>query len=431
MNTTCRAALLLAAALLLTACNDDDNPAPAPTPTPTTYTVTPSGDAHVSVAPATPQTVTDGDTLTFTLTPDSEYLLDASAGGSCPTGSFSGNTYTTGAVTADCTVMFSTTPLPATLALSNSILALSVTGGTATGAPTGSPRVLTLTNTSAATAFNLALGFPSFPAGTTATTTCGGSLAAADSCTVTITPGATATSDGTNPCTTGTAPVPGTLSVGADNASTVQANVVVLGYGCIWQGGYVFAFDDTTPITSNVGGKVAATADQAAPYPNGVLWGADGTGTVDYADIAGTDDADTTPCVGARDGACNTLQITDYHETSAPGAPVNLANYAAGLCKQTIAGYSDWYLPAACEMGYEGAGCGTAGTPALDNLQSNLVDRNGLGLLAGFYWSSTEFSAQPAQSALGYYFASGGGATTTSAQKADLMGARCARAITP
>ena len=38
-------------------------------------------------------------------------------------------------------------------------------------------------------------------------------------------------------------------------------------------------------------------------------------------------------------------------QNTATGAPIPLSDYAVGLCKQPINGYSDWYLPAACEMG--------------------------------------------------------------------------------
>ncbi len=68
---------------------------------PVTHTVTPTAGANGSIAPSTPQTVNDGSTAVFTLTPDAHYrVADASGCG----GSLSGNTYTTGPITADCTV---------------------------------------------------------------------------------------------------------------------------------------------------------------------------------------------------------------------------------------------------------------------------------------------------------------------------------------
>lgn len=183
-----------------------------------------------------------------------------------------------------------------TLSMSISNLALSVTGLTeygVSGTPSsGLARVITITNTGSSTAVNLSITPPTWPAGTAHLTNCGSTLAASGSCTITVTPGSTATSDGTNPCSSnGTAPLPGAVQVSADNATTVSTDVVVLSYGCIYQGGYVYAFDDTTPNTSSVGGKVATTSDQAAPYPNGIVWSSNGgtgggTGGSDPVDVS-------------------------------------------------------------------------------------------------------------------------------------------------
>jgi hypothetical protein len=65
------------------------------------YTVTPSAGAHGAISPSTPQSVNHGSTIQFAVTPDSGYT--ASVGGTCG-GSLVGNTYTTNAITADCTV---------------------------------------------------------------------------------------------------------------------------------------------------------------------------------------------------------------------------------------------------------------------------------------------------------------------------------------
>ncbi len=66
-----------------------------------THTVTPTAGAHGGIAPGTPQTVIDGATTTFTLTPDAHYAIDSVNG--CG-GSLNGLVYTTGPITADCTV---------------------------------------------------------------------------------------------------------------------------------------------------------------------------------------------------------------------------------------------------------------------------------------------------------------------------------------
>ena len=67
----------------------------------TTYTVTANAGANGSVSP-TSATVDSGNTADITVTPDSGYEIDSVSG--CGTGTLSGNTYTTGAVTENCTV---------------------------------------------------------------------------------------------------------------------------------------------------------------------------------------------------------------------------------------------------------------------------------------------------------------------------------------
>ncbi len=66
-----------------------------------THVVTPSAGSNGAIAPDTPQTVDDGDTIQFTLTPDAHYAIDGVSG--CG-GTLDGDTYTTGAITSDCTV---------------------------------------------------------------------------------------------------------------------------------------------------------------------------------------------------------------------------------------------------------------------------------------------------------------------------------------
>ncbi len=337
------------------------------------------------------------------------------------------------------------------LTASISELALSVTGFTeygVTGTPSsGVARVITITNTGSIDAVNLAVAAPTWPSGTSNTTTCGSTLAASSSCTITIIPGTTATSNGINPCSTGTAPVPDVVQVSADNASPVSIDVVVLSYGCIYQGGYVYAFDDTTPNTGNVGGKVVTTTDQAAAYPNGVIWSSNGVSgnpsDVVYNSIYGISETSTTSsanpssgqvsgqtaCDGATNGLCDTNNIFVYYQNNATNAPINLAYYAAGLCKQTISTYSDWYLPAICEMGYGSSACGTSSVPTLQNIQSSLINISGFSAPAGLYWSSTEYSSVPQFYAWYEFFTSSGGSTQNGLIKAFQFGVRCSRAF--
>jgi len=66
-----------------------------------THVVTPVAGAHGSIAPDTPQTVNDGDTIAFTVTPDVNYLISDVTG--CG-GTLVASVFTTAPVTADCEV---------------------------------------------------------------------------------------------------------------------------------------------------------------------------------------------------------------------------------------------------------------------------------------------------------------------------------------
>jgi hypothetical protein len=220
--------------------------------------------------------------------------------------------------------------------------------------------------------------------------------------------------------------------------------VVVLSYGCIYQGGYVYAFNDTTSTSLSVGGKVASTVNQATQYSPGIIWSSNALGSTptpqntSVDEIPGIDEISTTTtgsptysafsgffastytnmnpftsasfsqCNGALDGSCNTANILTFYNQfitnnndlaggtplfTASAGPTPITYYAAGLCKQTISSYSDWYLPAICQMGYSSSGntpCGTLASPTLQNMLSNLVNFNTLNLIAGTFWSSTQ-----------------------------------------
>jgi hypothetical protein len=77
---------------------------------PTNYSVTPSG-SNVSISPSGVQSVTAGNRASFTVTANSGYVLSASVGGTCPAGSWSGSSYSTGVINANCSVSFSATPV--------------------------------------------------------------------------------------------------------------------------------------------------------------------------------------------------------------------------------------------------------------------------------------------------------------------------------
>jgi hypothetical protein len=64
--------------------------------------VTPTAGANGTISPNTPQYVPDNETITFTVTPDSSYLIDSVTG--CG-GTLTGNSYTTAPLSEDCEVV--------------------------------------------------------------------------------------------------------------------------------------------------------------------------------------------------------------------------------------------------------------------------------------------------------------------------------------
>ena len=73
-----------------------------PTASPSVYTVTPTAGAGGSLSPSDALPVAAGQRLALTVTPDNLYQVD-SIGGTCG-GTFNRTTYTTNAISADCTV---------------------------------------------------------------------------------------------------------------------------------------------------------------------------------------------------------------------------------------------------------------------------------------------------------------------------------------
>jgi len=185
----------------------------------------------------------------------------------------------------------------------------------------------------------------------------------------------------------------------------------------------VYAFDDTTPDTGSVGGKVAALTGQAppniysGPQSSSIIWSATSTGSYDGGvSIWGIDETSTASspspnasstqsatsyagqqnCNGNMDGQCDTNNIDIYYRTFASPPVTTPSFYAAGLCKALTNPSSDWYLPAICEMGpaSNGSGC-PAGQNMLENLSFLIGDptqgtpgtscSNGVNCLAGNY----------------------------------------------
>ena len=341
---------------------------------------------------------------------------------------------------------------PVTLTASVTTLALSVNDPGLDPALTGNPRQITITNTSAVeTAFDMVLTVSNpTPAHPIITTTCG-DIPPHGTCTITITPnGPTASAVPYN-----LTPTPITLTLTGNNTNTLSPTVNILGYGSVYQGGYLFFVDDSYtdyPISTSIGGKIVALNDQMPASP-GVIWSSNGTGgmNADYVfDIIYGIAQDSTPslpdpstnqvagqnaCLGKTDGACNSNNIFVYYENFSTPHPINHSYYAEGLCKQTISGYSDWYLPAYCEWGPSSffLTCPEQNTitDLMPLIGSTIPCTTPTGCLAGTYWSSTEeVSGGPSETALVWVIFQGGTLGEGNSKNGQ-NSVRCARHLTP
>lgn len=316
----------------------------------------------------------------------------------------------------------------------NATISASVTRlGLAAG---GSARKITISNLST-TRKARAVTFsatPALPAGTTLSPADCGDIGIGAACEITISPGATPSAAEGD-----AAAVPIVLTIDGTNTEPVTVTLNVITLGSVYQGGYVFALDDTTAVTGSVGGKVAALESLAAAVPDGIIWSSNGNGpqTADavlnnLSGISETSSAPTDACDGKSDGACNSRVILAYYSPPTTDPAIDLSYFAAGLCGRYRGGdFADWYLPAICELGYDndtaGSGCGSAASPFMANMQTQLKDR-GLGSLAGSYWSSTQ-GAGDSNSAWYHFFDVGTNQRTIA--KFIQGGVRCARALSP
>ncbi len=366
------------------------------------FTVTPLVGAGGSISPSTSQVVNPGSSLTFTATPDSGYAINQWLLDSIVVQN-GGTSYQLNNIQANHSVQV--TFNQTTLSPLNSNLSLSINSPASDPALTGNPRLIRIENTGSIPATNVQVNTSGFPAGTTiSSNTCTGTLNAGSTCDITITPGANASLDaGANACTTtpGTQPVPTTVTVSADNAPSSDINVLILGYGCIYEGGFLFAVDDSTPNTQSIAGKVAALANEVT--------------LLEWSTILDDTTADS---------------ITDgFSNTNALAAPIGQYPAAQACLDKNDQGYTNWYMPAICELGrYElsgiDAGCGVVNPNMLSTLH-----RNNLGAFpVGGYSSSTEFfPVDPVGSA---WFQSFGDGTMDGEIKVNPLRVRCIRSFT-
>lgn len=418
------------------------------------YTIISSASSNGSISPNGSQMVNPGGSLTFSATPDpgygvNQWLVDGSL---VQTG---GATYQLTNITANhsVSVTFGTvtlTPSVSTLGLSVNCPASSTSLNCAqkNDELNGIPRQITITNTGSVNATNVVVSSSLLPSDTSVSPSICGTIAAnGGQCVITITPGVTASSNASSTlCTTGVQPE-GSVTVTADGNLFTSVETYVLSYGCIYQGGFIYSVDDTTPTTGSIGGKAAAVTDTypGQTSPTGAIpdWGGFGTniGFALYENSA----------QGANDGSANSAAIisaltTNYSSPPYNGSsPVSLSDYAAGLCSPLSvdatgnpsctapnACFINWYLPAICELGPYGSICTLGSTNIQQQLFENtLIPSATLGLVnTGFYWSSTQYSFTPDINAWYESFAFGGASFQNLYNKFGQLGVRCSRALT-
>jgi len=233
----------------------------------------------------------------------------------------------------------------------------------------GETRSITITNSGTSTAENLSISHSLIPMYTTYASNCGTSLSAGASCTIAVTPGQCSSSNCDLLYSSPTATV---ITVSASNVvNSAVLEFVVLNYGCIYQKGYVFVIDDTTPNTTSIGGTTVDLFDSAQTYPWSNTY------------ISGI-------AASFTDGESNTQQII---------AQQGSGSYAANYCNSysidsdgnspcvTGTCYTGWYLPAICQM--SSMECSGTTTNMQDKLPDLISAQCVTGCLNGNYWSST------------------------------------------
>lgn len=336
--------------------------------------------------------------------------------------------------TAPVSIAVSTTPPTATLTVNPSTLALSVPGLTTTTGPdtSGTPRVFTITNTSSVTATGVACPISeSISIASISCEGCGTISGDGGVCTVTITP-----SSFPSAAIADTNPTPITLTIQGTNTNTLNPTLNILTYGSFYQSGFLYSIIETADTSQSIGGTVIAENDAIA-YGTGIVWDSSSDCT-SFPYTCATTNADSgvngsnlsTPSPGG-----NTYLITS---TLTP--PTAEASYAAGLCATAPAvnGYGNWYLPAICQVGYDGSdspyfNCGTSESPYIPNIQKNLLDPGTHTFnytLPGSYWSSTEYEQTPGSLAWFQHATSGTGSSQVTGPKTTASGVRCSRDLT-
>jgi hypothetical protein len=107
--------------------------------------VTISGDGNESISATGTQTVTYGAAEIVTVTANANYSLNTIVGGTCPSGTWSGVNYTTGAITESCTLIFSAVYSPTYTVTPSGDGNETFSPGSAQAVASGAPQTFTVT----------------------------------------------------------------------------------------------------------------------------------------------------------------------------------------------------------------------------------------------------------------------------------------------
>jgi hypothetical protein len=286
---------------------------------------------------------------------------------------------------------------------------LTISPSALTLAADGIPRSITITATEGDALAVAYESSASLPEGTTVTPAMCGDIAEGKSCVMTIHPGSIPSA------VPGAASIPTHFKVQGINTNTIDFDATVLTQGNIYQQGYLYAIDDTTPANQGIGGTIVALSDNniGAPWYNSNNISAGASSLTDGA-------ANTNAIITAQNAGHYAASVcANYEIDSAGHSP----------CQDVSSCYKNWYLPAICQLGPETnlSGCltGTA------NIAESLVKKS----IGGFsstksYWSSTEFSYNPAGFAWYQYLGDGNNSFQSAGNKyIDFFAVRCVRAI--